>query len=78
MIDESTGYNKKVNGTIRENSITLLRTIIKCKIKIDADYSADQKALEELLKLRDVELKEINETVEEYKKRGYKVKSCLK
>lgn len=50
MVDVATLNNSTKEDT--ECVISLLKTIIKCKKIIDADYSGDKKALDELIKLK--------------------------
>jgi len=48
MIDKATGYDKERTNQFRKTLINYVRQIIKRKKKIEADYSADEKFLEEL------------------------------
>lgn len=48
MIDKATGYDKEIEKKFREQLIELLKQIIDCKRLIEADYSGDEKFLNEL------------------------------
>lgn len=50
-IDVATGYDKHVVKENKSAVIELLKTIIKCKKLIEADYSGDEKALNEIILL---------------------------
>ena len=47
-IDMATGHSKDKTKKTKEAVIELLKTIIDCKKKIEADYSNDEKALRAL------------------------------
>lgn len=49
-IDKATGHNELYE--IKKEAIKILKVIIKLKVKIDADYSADEKALIEIKKIK--------------------------
>jgi hypothetical protein len=48
-IDIVTGYDKQKINESKKTLQELLRTVIDCKKKIEADYSGDQISLDELL-----------------------------
>jgi hypothetical protein len=49
MVDSATGYGEVRIKEYAKNAIELLKTIIDCKKKIEADYSKDEEALNALL-----------------------------
>lgn len=46
MVDRASGYGEARTKELKESSIELLKTIIKNKKIIEADYSNDEKTLE--------------------------------
>jgi hypothetical protein len=54
MIDKATGYDKAIEKKFQEYIIELLEQIIDCKKKIEADYSGDEKFLDELKNLKTI------------------------
>ena len=56
MIDKATGYDKALEAKYREQLIDLVGQIIECKKKIEADYSGDEKFLEELKNIKPIKL----------------------
>ena len=48
MVDTATGYDKKRAFDATTNAINYLKVIIKCKKKIEADYSGDLEQLKQL------------------------------
>ena len=50
-IDRATGYEKELTKEAKERLKICLTTIIQYKTKIEADFSRDQKFLNELIKL---------------------------
>ena len=47
-IDKQTGFDKARIKKYKEQTIDLIKEVIKCKKIIDADYSRDEKFLEEI------------------------------
>lgn len=48
LIDITTGYSKERIKKNKDTAIELLKTIIDCKKKIEADYSNDEKVLKNI------------------------------
>ena len=48
MIDKATGYDKKLISNMKETALFLLQSIIDNKKIIEADYSGDQKAYDDI------------------------------
>lgn len=51
MVDKATGYDKIQNKKTIKTAISLIETVIKNKKIIEADYSGDEKFLNELKSL---------------------------
>src|SRR5688572_32924883 len=54
MIDAVTGYDNHRYNEAKNTTISLLKTVIKNKKIIEADYSNDEKFLEQLKKLKEL------------------------
>jgi len=50
LIDINTGYESHKTKEHTKNAIELLRQVIECKKKIEADYSTDKKFMNQLIK----------------------------